>query len=75
MAASQLNYILGDTEFSYVVGHGSSYSTNAHTREGFCTEDDSARDCNALRWGTRSLANPNVRTPRLRAVWCADVCV
>lgn len=60
-AASQLNYILGDTGRSFLVGAGTNPPTQAHTREGFCTRANTAAECTYWRWLNGSYANPNVR--------------
>ena len=61
LAASQLNYILGDTGRSFVVGTGETPPAQAHTREGFCTITNSRSDCSGTQWVSRSYPNPNVR--------------
>jgi Glycosyl hydrolase family 9 len=61
LAASQLNYILGDTGLSFVIGHGMNYPRQAHSREAFCAMDASAASCNsAALWRNATFANPNI---------------
>lgn len=49
-AASQINYILGDTGRSFVVGMGHNFPKAPHTRDGFCAIDMDKVDCNYDRW-------------------------
>lgn len=59
LTASQINYILGDTGRSFVVGVGRNYPKSPHTREGFCAFDMEKYDCNYDRW-FRDEENPQI---------------
>lgn len=59
LAASQINYILGDTGRSFVVGVGKNYPKAPHTRDGFCAIDMDEDDCDWGRWSQKS-RNPQV---------------
>lgn len=61
LAASQLNYILGDTGRSFIVGEGRNPPKQAHSREAFCQQEDNIRDCSPERFSSANLDNPNVR--------------
>lgn len=61
LAASQLNYILGDTGRSFVVGFGASPPRLPHSREGFCRRDMPADTCSFTEFTNNALPNPNVR--------------
>lgn len=50
LTASQVNYILGDTGRSFVVGVGKNYPLAPHSREAFCAIDMKAPVCNSRRW-------------------------
>ena len=60
-AASQLNYILGDTGRSFIVGQGVDPPQFAHSRDAFCRLGDTRADCSLTLWRDQSYPNPNVR--------------
>jgi hypothetical protein len=56
LAVSQLNYILGDTGRSFVVGQGDNWPLQPHSREAFCRMDALPLTCSAGRF---EMAPPN----------------
>ena len=56
LAASQINYILGDTGRSFVVGVGENYPKAPHTRDGLCAIDMEKGDCTYDRWSQKTIS-------------------
>lgn len=52
LAASQLNYVLGDTGRSFVAGIGANPPQQLHSREGFCAVDAPASTCGSAAWSS-----------------------
>lgn len=59
LTASQVNYILGDTGRSFVVGVGEKWPRAPLSREGFCAMSWDVEQCNYNTWFT-DLANPQI---------------
>ena len=65
-AVSQLNYILGDSGRSFMVGEGRNSPKHPHSRDAFCARDWTVAQCNNDEFGSRTVMNGNVR-PAARA--------
>jgi hypothetical protein len=59
-AVSQLNYILGDTGTSFVVGEGSVSPRRALSRDAFCGLLQLKEECTSLRFNSDFAPNANV---------------
>lgn len=59
LTASQINYVLGDTGRSYVIGAGKDFPKAAHSRESFCAKSWDTEDCTYNQWFKDSVSNGN----------------
>jgi Glycosyl hydrolase family 9 len=60
LTVSQINYILGDSGRSFVVGLGERFPLAPHSREGFCAMDMDPKDCSYNLWFQEDAANPQI---------------
>lgn len=68
-AVSQLNYMLGDSGRSFMVGEGANSPVHPHSRDAFCARDWPISQCSNANFGSRTYENGNVRPPAGRSLF------